>query len=87
MESKEEWWNKYYIKTEWPKYIYPFDISNFEIISPTLPQYWSFWVVSIWKFYVWPKELFEIKNFWEDYYNDKQECLDIVKKYLDRGII
>ena len=78
-----EGWEKYYIKTKWPKYVYPMDISDFEIVDNSLSKFWTFWKSKLWNYYIWPEELYSLnKYFWEDYYNDDKECVAIIDNYL-----
>jgi hypothetical protein len=78
-------WEKYYIKAKWPKFIYPYDIKDFEIIDSWLYKNWSFGIDNAWIFVIWPKELYLYKNgnFWEDYYEDNKNCQSIVDYYYN----
>lgn len=79
--SKDEKWNKYYIKADWPKYIYPYDISDFEIVDWNISQYWIFNRNNLWDFIIWPKEIYENQYFWSEYYDDKELNTNIIDKY------
>lgn len=79
----EEKWEKFYIKPEWPKYIYPYDIDDFEILDDSLMEFWWFWKDNSWYYYLWPKELYQKSNFFYYYYNDYLEYITIINKYLN----
>ncbi len=74
-------WEKYYINNKESKYVYPFDIKDFIIVNWSLPDYWSFWINEFWDYILWPKEVYEMKDFWDNYYNDEDQYLEIINNY------
>ncbi len=77
-KESEEQWQRFYIKAKWPKYIYPYNMDDFKIIESNLPQNWIFWLTQLWDYYLWPKEVFLIEDFWDRYYNDDEKCFKII---------
>lgn len=77
IEISNIWTKTLYIKWE-SNYIYPFDISNFEIIDNAIPSFWKIGYNNFSDLIIWPQEIFSLENFWESYYNDND-----IDKYND----
>lgn len=73
---------KFYIKWD-SNYVYPFEDIDVSIIDPILWDWWYFGVNNLEDIIIWPKEIFQIENFWEKHFNDDENCSSIVNKYLN----
>lgn len=82
IEIWKDKWEKYYIKPNWTKYIYPFDIKDFEIVDSILSSNFSFWINKFWDKIIWPIELLTKQFSWEDYYNDVEYSKNLIDKLL-----
>lgn len=80
---KDKEWNKYYIKASWPKFVYPHDVQDFEIIDASLSRYFLFWINQFGDFVIWPSEISRMEYFWPQYYEEVQEYTQVIDKYYN----
>lgn len=63
-----------YIAWKDMNYVYPFynldTNKDYEIIDNSMSNLWKIWFDNTWNLIIWPKEVFEINSFWQDYYAD-----------------
>lgn len=81
-------WNKddrkIYISTNdvsWRFYISPFDSEEFEVVDSKISKFWEYWINKFWQISIWIPEMFNIDNFWEKYYDDDIEIINILNFY------
>jgi hypothetical protein len=83
IEIDNKGWIKYYISSANMSdfFISSYNSDYFEIVDTTISKFWEYWVNQFWEVCIWPKEAFDIKDFWWKYSESDDSINNIIKFY------
>ena len=77
---------KYYIFDPSTKGITPYDANEFRIVDTNISKFWQYWLDQFGHVSISIPEILDVKYFWERYYDDDPQILDIISLYKNIAV-